>query len=190
MLPPFVIYALPRSRTAWLSRFLTCDPWQCHHDLVTDLYSIEELLACLKKPYTGTVETGMIRGFRVVRHLIPDIRTVIIKRPIEEVRRSLAKFGIAGAETDKTLEYQDAMLDEASKCPGTITVSYQELNSVIACRTIFAYCLGQQMIDTWWYLLKDKNIQVDMPERMKKLQENYAKMEVLKAEVAEYERTM
>lgn len=182
-MPPFIIYALPRSRTAWLARFLNYGGWECHHDIVTEIFTVDGLRKFFERPLVGTVETAMIDGFALVRKLVPDARIVIIKRPIEEVRASLARFRIAGPEVDIDLERRNAALDAASKNPDVLTVPYDELSSETSCRAIFEFCLGIPMSGTWWHLLKDKNIQINMHDRVAKIRKNKTSMEYLKAEV-------
>lgn len=175
----FLIYALPRSRTAWLSHFLSYAPWKCYHDIAIDLHSISDLQRFFSQPYTGTAETGMIDGWKLVKKLIPDTRIVIVRRPIEEVSVSLGKFGI---DANADLEHRNKNLDEASANLNALIINFDDLNNESTCKHIFEYCLGIEFDRDWWVALKDVNIQVDMSIRLMKLAENRDGIDRLKSE--------
>lgn len=179
-MPPFIIYALPRSRTVWLSKFLTYGRFHCYHDIVVNLHTVTDLRAFFAIPCTGTAETGMVDGWKLVKKLVPNAKIVVIKRPIEEVKSSLAKFGI---NWNDDLTRRDALLDEVSQEDGVLTVSFDDLNTEETCKKIFEHCLGISFDRDWWLTLKDANIQIDMAKRLKTLERNRGKIEALKAEV-------
>ena len=178
-MPPFIVFSLPRSRSYWLSRFLNYDPWRCHHDIVTDLHSIQKLQNFFDIPYIGTCETGMVDGWRIAEKLVPDARRVVVKRPVDEVSKSLAKFDI---HWDDELKRRDNLLDEVSLRPGVLTVKFDDLDSFSTCRRVFEHCLNIPLDWLHWRQFKEKNLQIDMPSRLRKLEKNRAGIEALKAE--------
>lgn len=180
--PPFIIYALPRSRTVWLSKFLTYGGWTCHHDLVTDYHTVNDITKILNTPNTGTVETAMVEGWSVVDDIIPDARIVVVRRKLGDVVQSLAKFGIYGEEE---LIKRSQLMYEVQAMPGVLTIDYEALNNEMTCRTIFEHCLDMPFDRQWWLGLRNANIQLDMPQRLTKLVANRAKMDSLRAEIRE-----
>jgi len=179
---PFVIYALPRSRTAWLSRFLTYGPWTCGHDVVTDLHSVDGLRAFFATPGTGSAETGMVVGWRLVQAYFPDARVVVVRRPVDEVAASLARFGIVMPEGH--LETLDSQLAEVARQPAVLSVSFADLADERVCRRIWEHCLDLPFDSDWWRRWAPVDVQIDMPARLAKLAANHAGIEALKAEMA------
>lgn len=178
---PFIIYALPRSRTAWLSTFLTYGDRRCGHDIVVEMPDLKKIQAFFSIPNVGTVETGMVSGWKLVKKLVPDIKMVVIRRPILDVKSSLLKFGL---ESDEELERRDKLLDEIQAQPDVLSISFDELNYPIFCKEIFEHCLELPFDKRWWVSLKDKNIQIDMKKQMEKIQQVRPQIENLKQEVA------
>ena len=87
MTPPFVVYALPRSRTFWLSRFLCYAEWNCGHDEIRHARSLDDVRAWFSQSYTGTVETAAAPWWRLIQRLRPDCAC----RPSERVRAEQPK---------------------------------------------------------------------------------------------------
>lgn len=181
MTTPFIIYALPRSRTAWLSYFLTYKDWHCSHDIVADLHSIADLEAFFKRPNVGTCETGMVDGWKLAEKLCPQARRVVVRRPLKDVKASLAKFGI---NADADIEKRSALLTQVTACSKVLTVTFDDLNTEEGCKKVFEHCLQLPFDREHWLALKDRNIQVDMAARLAKLQKNHDAIESLKVDLA------
>lgn len=170
MNPPFIIYALPRSRTAWLSTFLTYRDWRCYHEQAIYMRSMEDVRALFSVPNRGCAETAAIQGRPLIRHAIPGIREVVVLRPVDEVIDSLLKLDLgAGLVYDQKLlrrnmEYGDRELRKAAKEQGVLTIEYDLLKHDWACAAIFEHCLGLPFDRAWWDSLKDQNIQCNTPE--------------------------
>ena len=52
---PFVVLSMPRSRSKWLSVFLSYGEWGCGHEELLNLRGLDDAKAWLSQPYTGTV---------------------------------------------------------------------------------------------------------------------------------------
>jgi hypothetical protein len=155
---PFVVFGLPRSRTAWLARFLAYDGWMVHHDLPITMMSVREMLEALGRPDTGTVETGLTRGARAILDAFPAVRIVVVRRSVEEVRASAARLGWGYA--DGYIEGEAARLEEIAAIPGALVVDYADLAKERICRRVFEHCLGRPFDPAWWKALVGQNIQV------------------------------
>lgn len=163
----FIIFGLPRSRTKWLSVFLSHGKWTCHHDLPLYADSLTDLTETLAAPNTGSAETGMARGVRIIAEEIPGCRMAVVRRPVEDVRASAERFG--WSFPDGYLDAEAARLDEISAMPGVLTVDFDDLNSFDGCATIYQHCLGATLPRAWWEKMAPQNIQIDMDARMQRL---------------------
>jgi GNAT superfamily N-acetyltransferase len=163
---PFVIFALPRSRTYWLSRFLTIGDWQCGHDELLHCRSLDDVRSWLSQPCTGTVETLGAPFWRLLLKLAPDVRIVTVRRPIAEVAGSLARAGLTfdPAEMTRLLQRLDRKLDQIEKrIPGVLRVNYADLMRWETCARLFEHCLPYYHDQDRWAALARQNLQISLP---------------------------
>lgn len=92
---PFVILAQPRSRTAWLSTWLTHGDRRCHHDALATAHS-RDALRRLTAGGNGLAETAGMAIPRVLFDTLPGARYLIVWREPAQVVESLERLG-AGA---------------------------------------------------------------------------------------------
>jgi hypothetical protein len=158
---PFVVFSLPRSRSRWLATFLSVPGTECSHDLPVSVSTIDEMCEAIKRG--GSVETCLTRAWRIIRERIPNVRFAVIRRPIEEVRASAARFG--WTFPDGHLEAEEKRLEDISALPGTVTLTFRELAEESAAASLYEHCTGQIMppghFETW----NARNIQIDMKAR-------------------------
>ena len=107
---PFVVFALPRSRTAWLAKYLSYSGESVGHDVAVRSDSIESFFSHFDEGMIGTVETGAMAGWRLLRERVPAAAIAVVRRPIEDVKLSLSQFGVFPRAGD--LEGRAAVLDE------------------------------------------------------------------------------
>lgn len=160
---PFVVLALPRSRTAWLSHFLTYGEWLCGHDEIRHMRSLDDVKAWLSQPCTGTVETAAAPFWRL---LDESIRVVVIRRPVGEVVESM--MALPGCVFDRSsltelMERYDRKLDQIETRIDCLSVKYADLATESACAAIFEYCLPYAHDSARWQELSSVNIQINMP---------------------------
>ena len=167
--PPFIVYALPRSRTYWLSRFLSTEGWHCGHDEIRHVRSLEDVKSWLAQPFTGTVETAAAPFWRLVETYCPDIRTVVVRRPVADVVESAIRLGVGidRAKLTKGMTLLDHKLDQIeARARNVISVRFSELGdysqSGLACGRVFQHCLGQRMNTRYWIEKDKENLQIDM----------------------------
>lgn len=167
MTEPFIVYSLPRSRTAWLADFLTYRDWKCHHEIAIKLREPSDIAGVFRERI-GAVETGVAQGWRLIDHYVPGIKTVVIRRPIEDVVKSLLAVDLRGvavydeAKLRKVMEYGDRMLDQIAGKPGTLVIDHDDLNGSAACKRIFEFCLPYRFDYEWWVSKHNRNVQVDV----------------------------
>lgn len=162
---PFIIFALPRSRTAWLAS------WLCHggefkvaHDLTMSCKSPQDFFSLLAQ-CDGTAETGAELGWKLIKSVLPKAKLLVIRRNIDEVEDSLAAQGVIGVRDQ--LEERELMLEAISALPGTETFDFADLKIKRCCKWIWEYLLGVPFDEPWWKVCSQTNIQIDMEYRKK-----------------------
>jgi hypothetical protein len=186
----FLVFALPRSRTAWTSRYLSFDSY-VGHDIATECATPDDFFMKLAPeaalhgeiPLDGTVETAAMLGWRLIRKRLPDARFAVIRRPVHEIERSLSQFGIE-AKPGELLERAE-MLNEISEHPGVLTLQYGDLCHQQFRQQLFEHCLQRPWVEGWDRAWAWRNVQIDVHARMKYLADNRARIEALKAQLVE-----
>lgn len=165
-MPPFVILALPRSRTAWLSHFLSYGPWVCGHEELRHCRSLEDVKSWLDMPFTGTCETAAAPYWRTLLKVRPDVRVVVVRRDVEGPVQSFLK--LPGTQWDEValraqLKKLDHKLDQIVKrVPNVLEVPFEALTDEATCARLFEFCLNQPHDSQRWHQLAPMNIQCNM----------------------------
>lgn len=174
----FIVFTLPRSRSAWLSHLLACG-----HDTALDSTSVTDFLARVDAK-GGTVETGAIVGAHVIREMRPDINMVVIKRPVSEIMASLADIGIIPAKGE--IEHRAKLLDELARQVDVLSLDWTALNDFDACDLLMQFCYGMPCPRARFDHYSQFNIQLNIPRRIEKLFQTSDAMTRIKAELAEH----
>jgi len=175
---PFVIFSLPRSRSTWLSLFLSYGGLLIGHDVGVDSESIPDFIDRMKP---GTCETGAAFAWPVIREYLPMSKFVTVRRDRDEVCDSLARFGLSGFQDE--MRVRDCHLDDIERLPGTKRFFYEDLARMEVCADLFTHCLEKPFDVSWWQRMDALNIQVDMSKQMRKLIHNRGQIESLKDDV-------
>lgn len=165
---PFIILSLPRSRTFWLSKFLTYGGWHCGHDELRHVRTLADVNSWLSQPFTGTVETAAAPFWR----LIPsNVRIVIVRRPVEQVVDSMMASMSAGTfdcgSMTRLMRRQNAKLTQVAERTKCVQIGFEQLSNETACRELFEYCLPYDFDREWWRNISSINLQISMPEFMR-----------------------
>ena len=130
--------------------------------------SIDDVRSFLSMDNTGTSETAASPGWRIIHAIRPDIKAVVVRRPIEDVVKSLLAIdlsGIAYLEPDlvrKSMNYMTRYLDQiVENVPGVIEVQYSDLANENTCAKIFEHCTGYAHNHEWWKVFSETNLQID-----------------------------
>jgi hypothetical protein len=168
-MPPFVVFAMPRSRSAWLARFLSFGEWHCGHEELLNARSLEDVKAWLSQPCTGTVETSAAPFWRLLRRYSPpggdDVRVVVVRRPVDEVVASFLRLplGFSEATLVPLLRRLDAKLAQIEQRMGdVVSVTFAELGTEDGCRRVWEHVLPYPHQPAWWAACSQVNIQMDM----------------------------
>lgn len=154
---PFVVFSLPRSRSFWLSKLLGCrhDPSRffAHDADIQSFFAGER----------GAVDTAMALIALKVQTLVPTLRMVTIRRPVEECFNSVLRLPVKIVDADRLrlrLYEIDLALDLAEHM-GARSFLAEELDDFEACAELYRHCRGEPLHPSRWKLFASKNLQTD-----------------------------
>lgn len=165
---PFLILALPRSRTRWLAAYLTYPPFSCGHEEARHWRNIADVRAWLSQPNTGTCETAIVRWWRLIPKLHPSLKIVVVRRPIDECVESLMRLDLGGdfnfdrSRLRVALIKHDRALDTVERHLSPLVVRFKDLDQEDVCGAIFEHCLGMPHDHGWWSRWAPLNVQCDL----------------------------
>ena len=140
----FVVTGLPRSRTAWLSAFLTGDGAYCLHEGL--LLGEVELIDWLNSSdMHGDSDSALpLVWDRILAGVASPPRVVVVVRGREEVISSLGKYWkgidfLAGKDPRPLIDQIEAKLAELSKT--ALVVEYDKLSDLGTLKKIWEHCL-------------------------------------------------
>lgn len=179
---PFIVFSLPRSRSAWMTHFLSYPPFQCGHDMATYCESVSDFLGMFASGMVGTCETGAVEAWRVIRAEMPECKFVVVRRPLPDVLASFARHGLSPDEAQ--LIQRANLLESVASLAGTLVLDYSELDGYLGCRRLFEFCLGLPFDWAWWEFYSQYNIQVDLRAQLELCRVNAPGLARLRDEVA------
>lgn len=163
--------ALPRSRTAWLSQFLTFGGWHCGHEQLRYMRGLDDVKAWLNTPMTGSAETAAAPFWRLLKRIRPDCRILIVRRPVAEVVDSLMRVRGAKFEKDRVVKMAhglSAKLDQVQdRASNAVSIDFDRLGTWDGCHFVLQYCLGIADDMGWVADTMRHNIQCDLPGMMR-----------------------
>jgi GNAT superfamily N-acetyltransferase len=181
--PPFVVFCLPRSRSWWLSQWLSIVAVApVGHDLAIEADSVDALLEMIYRRCRGTVETGAVEYWPLFRRAIPDLRIAVVLRPVEDVGRSLEALGVSPPW--EQLRRRRAALEALSREPGVLTVEFDQLSDARTAARVQEHCLNVPFVWWAWDRADAVNLQLNWPARAARLLERRSAIELLKDEAS------
>lgn len=166
-MPPFLVLALPRSRTKWIASFLSHGGWNCGHDEILRMRNLEDVQTWFTQPRIGSVETAVAQFWR----LFPkDARIVTVRRPVTDVLVSVMR---AVPDCDplamlRLLWAEDRKLDQIEKrIPGVVSVRFDDLTQEAVCASLFEHCLGEPHDPAWWATWDALQVSGNIPAQVK-----------------------
>lgn len=159
----FVVFGLPRSRTAWLAKFLSYREWHCGHDELRHCRSLDDVQAWFSQQATGTVETAGAPWWRLLERFAPDAKVVVVRRPVEEVLDSLTRLaGFDVPALTRAICQLDCKLDQiAARVPNVLSVQFADLEKEETCAALFEHCLPYKHDSEHWAQLAAVNVQIN-----------------------------
>lgn len=107
---PFIVLGTPRSRTAWLSNWLSTDARPCLHDALATIRNVDQLRAVTAK--NDLVETAGSIFCRTLLQHVPNAKFAFVVRDKQDVAASLNRLLPEG---DAVAEFADNAIEEAWK---------------------------------------------------------------------------
>lgn len=170
---PFLVLGLPRSRTYWLSQFLSYGGHQCSHEQIRHLRTMDDVKAWSSMSFIGSAETSAAPWWRTAASLRPDLRVLVIRRPVAEVVDSIMRLDMrgmctfAGEALAESMKRLDAKLDQVEhRMPNVLSVPFTALEEEAVCAAAFEHCLQQPHDHDWWVRCAAVNLQISMPHLM------------------------
>lgn len=161
---------MPRSRTAWLSTFLSYGEWHCGHDEVRHCRSLDDIASWFRQPCVGSVETAAAPFWRLLGRF-GEVRLAVVRRPVAEVVSSLqaAVPGVFAADvTTAAMERLDRKLDQIEhRMPDVMSVTFDELRSEVGCRRLWEHCLPYPFDAEWYARAAPVNMQISLPKLLR-----------------------
>lgn len=180
---PFALFCLPRSRSAWLARWLSAAAQApVGHDLAIEADSVDAYLECLYRRVRGVVETGAAEAAPLIRASIPSCRIAVVLRDVADVAASLSAFVQPNLE-ELTARYE-ALAWLAGE-PGVFACRYEELADPRVCARLQEHLLVQPFSWPAWRALEGVRHVIDFPARLALLDQRRAAIADLKAELAD-----
>ena len=162
---PFIVMGLPRSRTAWLSRFLTYGDYVCGHEELRHARSLDDVRAWFAQPCIGSAETMAAPWWRLIDQFAPNARIVVVRRPVGEVVESLMRLPGCVFNRDvltREMTKLDRKLDQIEARTDCLSVTFKDLATEATCAAVFEHCLGLPHDHAHWAVLDGVNVQCDM----------------------------
>lgn len=142
----FAIASLPRSRTAWLSAWLTDGDSFCQHDMLRKGPPSDwrRLLALPGRAYCGVADAALPAMLdEAIRAGLLDGPVLIVTRPRFDVQASLERAGIGHDHGDYLDAAQRGLERIAQR--GALVVPYHEISANL--RAIWTYLLPGKPFD-------------------------------------------
>lgn len=165
MTAPFIILALPRSRTKWLSEYLSYEPWICGHEELEHCHTLDDIATWFSQPHIGTVETCAAPFWRL---LPKDARIAVVRRPVNDVLDSLARHGIGGDTVAEMIRACDRKLDQIEhRVPGVLSVRFDDLDREHVSAKLFEHCLQLPHDPPWWRTWNAREVSGDLKRQVR-----------------------
>lgn len=180
---PFVVFSLPRSRSFWLSRFLTSGSWACGHDEIVRFRGLEDVVSWLDQDYVGSVETAGASFWRLLAKYRPDTRVAVVLRPRAEVVRSLSSFVLPFdlSRLDRDLFLLESKLHQIiRRLPNVMAVHFHDLEREDVCKSLYEFCLQEPLPVGRWEQFSSLNLQRSLVHSLLYCQANHVQIERLR----------
>lgn len=182
----FLILALPRSRTAWLSIFLTHSNSFCFHEPLLGCSTVADLEQRFREVDTevvGGADTGAALFLDRIVELMPDIRLAVVERPLEQCAQSLRALGdIDVIIATESLRRIQSALDDAKQRYRPLVVRFADLNDPDTARALWEHCIGEGFDPVRFSDLCRFNIEIIPEAFWARVRENQANIQALAKE--------
>ena len=124
-------------------------------------------------------------GWRLLRHFVPDLRIVVVRRPVEEVVASMLAAVPTGVYDEARLRLNmtrnAAALAEVSALSGVLTIDHWGLDQPDVCAAVWEKCLPSRFDRAWWDDWRTLRVEVDVMSVLRYYHANRDAVEAFKA---------
>ena len=155
----FLVFAMPRSRSYWLSHFLSEPARECDHDPSIFFTGRDNMSKYLQNPDMAAVDTALLRIWPDVVAAAPDAKYAILTRNMADAERSLMREGLSidQARTVNRRHMQDSM-DFLASGVSCEVFSFDMLDTEYGCARVWEYCLDKPFNREKWLAMKNRII--------------------------------
>jgi len=163
---PFAVLGLPRSRTAWLSQFLTYGDRVCLHEPSRHWKGMADLHAALDAG-CGLSDSVLTFRWRDILAHRADTAVVVVHRSAGEVLTSFRRAGLWHDRLPEAVASLEMAIDELMEgAPEALHVPYAALDQHNVCARVFAHCLGFDMPFAHWHKWRDQRVLADATQHI------------------------
>lgn len=163
---PFIVLSLPRSRTYWAARWLSYPGKNVGHDLAIQCDNVKQFIDSYSNGMDGSVETGAMIGWRLLKHELPNLKTLVVFREPREVLASLAKFGVEGDWIEYEIKSRYYVLEGIASCAGVKRMHWMDYSSITHAEQAWEFLLDVPFDFDWWSSMVRTRLEINMKERM------------------------
>lgn len=167
----FLVLGLPRSRTYWLSKFLSYRDYECGHEEARYLRSFDDAKIWLNRDFRGSSETAVAPFWRLIFKTNPNLKVVVVRRPVSEVVASTLALDMNGVGSfdaellaNEMIKLDRKLAQIERRVPNVLSVQFCDLNGARTARAVFEHCLPYPFDAGWWARLVNLNLQCNMRE--------------------------
>ncbi len=138
---------------------------KCGHDQLRYIRGLDDLRSLLDMPSFGSVETAAAPWWRLIHAMRPDLRTVIVRRPVAGVVDSLMATSVAFDKPKliTAMTRLDAKLDQIrARVPGVLEVQFDDLSYGDVCAEVFEHCVGRLRDPFWFHTMNARRLTIDL----------------------------
>lgn len=166
-LAPYAVFSAGRSRTMWLSAFLSYGICACNFEVLAKVNSLTQVMELLALPGFGAAETLSAPAWPLLLTAAPNMKVVVVRRPLDEIMNSLEREAQGKLELDlpvlrRLLAYVQRALDKLSCQPQALTVDFHDLAREETCKAVFEHCLPYKHDSGWWKFMDAKVLNPDV----------------------------
>ena len=164
----FFVTGLPRSKTAWMSLYLTRDRFRCYHELLAQA----GVKQCMKfehavETVVGNSDSGLLLYYQQFVEQFPTSPWIHIIRDEDEVMESSIKFGIPKPNIEFAIYCRNQLRADMNGDPNYLEIpfNFTDLDLEKVCEII-----GMQYHQNYTDYMRSYNIQMSEYQKRKLLQ--------------------
>lgn len=172
MTTPTIIIGMPRTRSAWLSAFLSTPARPFLHEPSVLWKGLPDLRTFLENPRAAACDTGLTLFWQDIFAWRPDVTMIVIQRPEQAVFASLIDAGIPlPRDILRRLRVLWNATSEASM-RAKFSADFDELRNPFSLRNLYRTAIGAECPEGWLGHWQDLNVQANWRARFQAADSN------------------